>query len=218
LLPIVLPILLIVGKSIIDLNYNASVSNTWIDLARFVGSPVIALFIGMLLSFLLPKKLDQDLFSISGWVGKALLEASNIMLITGAGGIFGSILQNSGVADVLSDTLSQFNLGIWLPFLLSAAIKTAQGSSTVALITTASILAPVLSSLGVETELQKALFVAAIGAGSAVVSHANDSAFWVVTQLTGMNVKQGYRLYTTGTLLVGVTSAIVIFIISLLIG
>lgn len=214
LLPIVVPILLIVGKSIVDLNYDKESSETWVVLVRFIGAPVIALTIGMLLAFLLPKKLDQSLFSTSGWVGKALLDASNILLITGAGGIFGAILQGSGVAEVLADGLSKLNLGIWLPFILAAAIKTAQGSSTVALITTASILAPVIGTLGFETDLQKALVVLAIGAGSAVVSHANDSAFWVVTQLTGMDVKTGYKFYTTGTFVVGVFSALIIFVAS----
>ena len=152
------------------------------------------------------------MLSSSGWVGKAIKDAASIILITGAGGIFGKILQNSGIADVLGQTLTDYNMGIFLPFVLAAALKTAQGSSTVALVTTASIIMPMMSSLGFDSEIQKALVVVAIGAGSAVVSHANDSFFWVVTQMSGMNVKTGYRLFSLGSGLLGLTGAITVFI------
>src|SRR5690606_29887150 len=137
---------------------------------------------------------------------------------TVAGGIFGQVLRDSGIAVALGDTLSQININIWLPFLLAASIKTAQGSSTVALITTASILAPMMGTLGFETEMHKAMVVIAIGAGSAVVSHANDSFFWVVTQFSGMGVKTGYRFHTLGTAVLGVSAAILLFLTYLILG
>nr|WP_299345486.1 gluconate:H+ symporter [Allomuricauda sp.] len=214
-LPILIPILLIVGKSLVEFSLADTYSEVfWYKLITFIGSPVIALLIGMLLSFLLPKNFDLKLLSDSGWVGKALISASTIILITGAGGIFGKILQNSGIGDTLANLFSGVSLGIWLPFLLTAAIKTAQGSSTVALITAASIMAPLMVSMGFDTEAQKALLVIAIGAGALVVPHANDSGFWVVTQLTGMDVKTGYKLYTFGAFLVGLFAALVVFLIS----
>lgn len=214
-LPILVPILLIVGKSLVNFYFPADGTiPAWGHLLHFLGAPVIALLIGLLLAFLLPKKWDQDILSTSGWVGKALTDAALILLITGAGGIFGTILQNSGIADTMADLLSGVRLGVWLPFILAAAIKTAQGSSTVALITTASIVAPLMGPLGFENELQKALFVIAIGAGAAVVPHANDSSFWVFTQLTGMDIKTGYRTYTLGALLVGTFAGLMVFIAS----
>ncbi len=215
-LPILIPILLIVGKSIIEFSFpKEALQNNFAQTLLFVGTPVIALFIGMLLSFLLPKKLAQDTFSTNGLVGKSIMSAANVLLITGAGGIFGTILQNSNIADLLANIITDFNMGIWLPFLLAAAIKTAQGSSTIAIITAASIVAPLLSNLGFETALDKAIAVVAIGAGSAVISHANDSAFWVVTQLSSMDVKTGYRIYSTGTLLIGIVAALLLFLLSL---
>ncbi len=215
-LPILIPILLIVGKSVIEFSFSKeALQNNFAQILLFVGTPVIALFIGMLLSFLLPKKLSQDTFSTNGLVGKSIMSAANILLITGAGGIFGTILQNSNLADLLANTLSNFKLGVWLPFLLAATIKTAQGSSTIAIITTASIVAPLLSNLGFDTAVEKAIAVVAIGAGSAVISHANDSAFWVVTQLSSMDVKTGYRIYSTGTLLIGIVAASLLFLLSL---
>ncbi len=214
-LPILIPILLIVGKSIMEFSMveGEEVSGL-VTFISFIGSPIIALIIGMLFSFLLPKKWDNEMLATTGWVGKALADASNIILITGAGGIFGTVLQNSGIADVLANSLSGANLGIWLPFLLCAAIKTAQGSSTVALITTASIVAPLLITMGFTTEIDKALVVAAIGAGAMVVSHANDSGFWILTQFSGIDVKTGYRVYTLGTFIVGTFAAFVVFLAS----
>jgi GntP family gluconate:H+ symporter len=216
-LPILIPILLIVGKSIMDFSLvEGGEPTAMVKIISFIGSPIIALIIGMLFSFLLPKKFDQEMLSTTGWVGRALADASNIILITGAGGIFGMILQNSGIADTLADSLSGANLGIWLPFLLCAAIKTAQGSSTVALITTASIIAPLMLTMGFTSEIDKALVVSAIGAGAMVVSHANDSGFWILTQFSGIDVKTGYRVYTLGTLVVGTFAASLVFLATFL--
>lgn len=171
--------------------------------------------IGILIAFTLPKKLDKEMLSTSGWVGEALVNATIIIMITAAGGAFGKVLQNSGIANVIGDTLAKANLGIWLPFIIAAGIKTAQGSSTVSIITTASLMAPLMEPLGFTSTMAKALVVVAIGAGSMVVSHANDSYFWIVTQFSRMDVKLGYRLQTMGTLLEGLTAAILVWIISL---
>ena len=214
-IPIVIPIILIVMKSILNperLGFN----NTFIDLVQFLGEPVIALLIGVFLCLLLPQKLEKEMLSSTGWVGNAIKDAASIVLITGAGGIFGSILQNSGIAEVLVTTLTEYNLGIFLPFLLAAALKTAQGSSTVALITAASIILPMMPSLGFDSEMDKALVVVALGAGSSVISHANDSFFWVVTQMSGMDVRTGYRLFSTGTFVLGVTAVICVFLAQLI--
>jgi gluconate:H+ symporter, GntP family len=208
-LPVVVPILLIVFRSTIKA--VEGVNGILFNIITFIGEPFIALLIGVFLSLLLPKKLDKKMLSTTGWVGKSLSDAASIILITGAGGIFGKVLQNSGIANVLGETLEGLNLSIWLPFLLAAAIKTAQGSSTVALITTASIVAPLMATLGFTDSLEKAMVVLAIGAGSAVVSHANDSFFWVVTQMSGMDTRTGYRLQSMGTFVLGTTAALTLF-------
>jgi gluconate:H+ symporter, GntP family len=213
-LPVAVPILLIVIRSLISA--KVEVDNDILRFVLFLGEPVIALLIGVLLSLTLPKKLEMEMLSTTGWVGKAITDAATIIMITGAGGIFGKILQNSGIADMLGETLADIQIGIWLPFLLAAAIKTAQGSSTVALITTASIIMPMMTGLGFTTGFEKALLVVAIGAGSAVFSHANDSYFWVVTQMSGMDVKTGYKLHSVGSAVLGVTAAILLFITHLI--
>jgi GntP family gluconate:H+ symporter len=213
--PIVAPILLIVLKSISDFPTKPFGDGALRSVIGFIGAPVIALLIGVLLAFALPRRLSREMLSTTGWVGQALINAAIIIMITGAGGSFGMVLRKSPIADVLGESLSKANLGIWLPFIISAALKTAQGSSTVALITTASLMAPLMAPLGFESGMAKALVVLSIGAGSMVVSHANDSFFWVFTQMTRMDVKTGYRLHTFNTLLLGVASAVVIWVISL---
>jgi len=221
-LPILVPLLLIVGKSFSGLlggpataSLEPRPSGFFVNLLGFIGEPVIALIIGVVLAFSLPKKLEISMLSASGWVGKSVLTAAIIIMITGAGGSFGQILRNSGIADIIGGSLAGAHLGVWLPFIISSAIKTAQGSSTVAIITTASLMAPLADPLGFATPVTKVLLVLAIGAGGMVVSHANDSGFWVITQLSGMDVKTGYRLQTLGTFIVGFSSACLVWIISL---
>jgi GntP family gluconate:H+ symporter len=211
-LPILVPILLIVLKSFND--YAEFITHTKVvDIISFLGTPVIALLIGLGFALLLPKKLEKQMLSTNGWVGKALKDAAIIIMITGAGGIFGKVLQNSGLAEMIGELLGGIHLGIWLPFLIAAALKTAQGSSTVAMITTASIIAPMMNDLGFDSEIAKALGVLAIGAGSTVVSHANDSFFWVVTQMSNMDVRTGYRLHSLGTAILGGSAILIIAVL-----
>ncbi|MBT8305786.1 MAG: GntP family permease [Maribacter sp.] len=214
LLSIVVPIILIVAKSIADypgMNMGESIIY---PIITFLGSPVIALLIGVILALLMPKKLDEKVYSATGWLGDALRIAAPIILITGAGGIFGAMLQNSGIADFIANAFTDIQIGLFLPFLLAACLKTTQGSSTVALITTASIVAPMMIALGLDDSFSRTMTVLAIGAGSTVVSHANDSFFWVLTQLTGMDVKQGNQIQTLGTLIFGVSAIAIIYVIT----
>ena len=216
-IPIVVPIILIVLRSFAEYPTMPFGDGTFKYAIGFVGNPVVALLIGMVLSFTLPKKLDKEMLSTSGWIGEALTSAAIIILITGAGGAFGKVLQTSDISSLLENNVSNGNLGIWLPFLIAAGIKTAQGSSTVAIITTASIIAPLMPEMGFDTEVSKALAVIAIGAGASLVSHANDSFFWVVTQLSDMKVNQGYKTHSLGTAILGFSAMIVLTIISLII-
>lgn len=217
LLPIVLPIGLIVLRSIAELPEKPLGTGPAVGLLGFLGQPVVALLIGVALATLLPKKLDRAMLSSSGWVGEAILAAATIIIITGAGGAFGKVLQNSGIAKIIGENLTGSPLGILLPFVIAAGIKTAQGSSTVAIITTASLVAPLLASLGLDSDTAKALVVVVIGAGSMVVSHANDSFFWVVTQFSNMDVQTGYRLQTLGTLVQGIAAAATVYVLSLIV-
>jgi GntP family gluconate:H+ symporter len=218
ILPVFLPILLIILRSISELPSQPFGEGIIFTGVNFIGQPVIALLIGVLLAFLLPEKLTANMISSSGWVGQAILGAAGIIIITASGGAFGKVLQDSGISDVIkNNVVGVKSLSIFLPVIIASALKIAQGSGTVAIITTASLMAPLIGTLGMDSAPARALLVVAIGAGSTIASHANDSYFWVVTQMSGMNVKQGYKLQTRGTFFVGVCSSLAAWILSLFI-
>lgn len=214
-LPILFPLLLIILSSIASYPTEPFGNNVFVSSIKFIGNPVIALTIGAFISFTLPEKFDRQLLSSTGWVGESLLSAAPIILITGAGGVFGMMLQNSGIAELVSQNLDAANWGIFLPFIMAFALKTAQGSSTVALITTASVIAPLLGTLGLDSEYMRVLTVLAIGAGATSISHANDSFFWVLTQMTGMNIKLGNQTHSLGTIVLSFTAIGLIYIMTL---
>lgn len=214
-LPVIVPLILIILASIAKYPSKPFGESEWVSIVEFVGSPVIALLLGAILSFSLPTKFDRKLLSASGWMGEAIQIAAPVILITGAGGVFGKMLQNSGIGDLVSANMSGASWGIFLPFLIAFSLKTAQGSSTVAMITTASIIAPLLVSLGLDSETMKVFTVLSIGAGAMAISHANDSFFWAVTQLSGMSIRQGNKTHSLGTLILSLTAISVIFLITL---
>jgi GntP family gluconate:H+ symporter len=218
LVPILVPLTLIIIASIANYPTKPMGESGLIKAIQFLGTPVIALLIGAILSFTLPKKFDRKLLSSSGWIGEAILLAAPVILITGAGAVFGKMLQNSGVGELVTSTMSDANWGIFLPFLIAFGLKTAQGSTTVAMITTASIIAPILGPLGLDSETMKVFTTIAIGAGALGISHANDSGFWVVTQLSGMSTKQGNLSHSLGTMIAGTTAITLVYILSLVVG
>ncbi len=213
-LPIIVPLILIVLSSIASYPTHPFGNNIFTSLINFIGSPVIALLIGAFMSFALPEKFDRKILSSTGWIGDSLITAAPIILITGAGGVFGKMLQNSGISELVSENLEAANWGIFLPFIMAFALKTAQGSSTVAIITTASVMAPLLTTLGLDTDTLKVFTVLAIGAGATAISHANDSFFWVLTQMSGMNIKMGNQTHSLGTAILAFTAISLIYILT----
>lgn len=211
-LPIVLPLVLIGLNSIASLPTNPFGTGVIKQIFVFLGNPNIALLIGVFIASTLTKW-DKHVFD--GWVGEAIKTSAIILVITAAGGSLGSVIRASGVGNFLGNELAKLHMGLLLPFIIAAAIKTAQGSSTVSLITTSAILAPMLPALGYTTAPQKVLVVLAIGAGSMVVSHANDSYFWVVANFSDMDVGQAYRLQTLGSLVTGIGALLGVLILSL---
>lgn len=216
LIPIIIPILLIIFRSINELPSHPLGNGNGSIFISFIGQPSVALLIGVFLSFLLPKKLTRDMLSTTGWLGQGIIAAATIIIVTGCGGAFGKVLQESGIGEVIKENLSGArSLGILLPILIASALKIAQGSGTVAIITSASIIAPLIATLGFDAPAARALVVVAIGSGAMIASHANDSYFWVVTQMSNMNVNQGYRLQTIGSAMVGLISAFSVWIMSI---
>lgn len=200
--PIVLPILLISIASVVKFfELKGGVAN----LVLFIGNPVVALLIGVLVSFTLMPQFDQE--HLNGWIGSGVKQAGPILLITGAGGAFGSVLKATPLTGLIESIVSTNQISgimfILLAFIVAAALKSSQGSSTAALVITSSLLAPMLAPMKMTSPVDLALIVMAIGGGAMTVSHANDSYFWVVTQFSGMKVNDAYRSYTVVTLLQG---------------
>ena len=209
--PILIPIILIALKSIAGYPTHPFGENSFTGFINFIGNPIIALFIGVFLSFKLKgRNVKETHFN---WVSSGLKEAGIIILITGAGGAFGAILRATGIGDIIGDAFSGYNLGLFLPFLIAAILKSAQGSSTVSIITTAAIIAPILPSFGLDSDLGRALSVLSIGAGAMTVSHLNDSFFWVVAQFTEMDTATALKSQTISTLLQGLTGILVVMFI-----
>ncbi len=213
-MPIIVPLLLIVLASFANYPTHPFGEGISARILLFLGHPVMALLIGAFLSFILPEKFDIRLLSSTGWIGEAMVTSAPIILITGAGGVFGMMLQNSGIAELVSSNMSNVNWGLFLPFLMALALKTAQGSSTVAMITTASIVAPLLPVLGLDSETHRVFATLAIGSGAIAISHANDSFFWVMTQMSGMNIKMGNQTHSLGTLILACTAIMVVYLLS----
>ena len=216
-LPIIFPLLLIILASVASYPSKPFGENQLTDIILFLGTPIIALLLGAFLSFTLPEKFDRQVLSSTGWIGDSLVIAAPVILITGAGGIFGKMLQNSGIADIVTSNMSTANWGIFLPFIIAFFLKTAQGSSTVAMITTASIIAPILGTLGLDSESMRVFAVLAIGAGAIAISHANDSFFWAVTQLSGLTIKEGNKSHSIGTVIMAFTSILAIYLLTFIV-
>lgn len=213
-LPIIVPIVLICLSSVANLPSAPFGSGTLTDILIFIGNPLTALLIGLFLSFLLINT-EQKTQQISDSIAQGLVVAAPILLITGAGGAFGAMLKVTPIGDYLGTTLSALGLGIFMPFIVSAALKTAQGSTTVALVTTSAMVAPLLGQIGLDSELGRVFCVMAIGAGAMTISHANDSFFWIVSQFSRMSVAQAYKAHSMATGIQGVTSIIFIWLLTL---
>ncbi|MGP5133630.1 GntP family permease [Psychrobacter cibarius] len=213
-LPIIIPIVLICLSSVANFPSAPFGSGTLTDILVFIGNPLTALLIGLFLSFLLINT-EQKTQQISDSISQGLVVAAPILLITGAGGAFGAMLKVTPIGDYLGTTLSALGLGIFMPFIVSAALKTAQGSTTVALVTTSAMIAPLLDQIGLDSELGRVFCVMAIGAGAMTISHANDSFFWIVSQFSRMSVAQAYKAHSMATGIQGVTSIVFIWLLTL---
>jgi GntP family gluconate:H+ symporter len=208
ILPILVPIVLIALRSIAQLPSTPLGESGFFV---FIGDPIIALLIGTVMSFFMIRqgKKIQHL-----WLEEALKKAGLIILITGAGGAFGAVLRETNLSEFANNLFGIGALGMLIPFLIAAFLKTAQGSSTVAIITTSAIMVPLIGALGFDSSLGKALVVLAIGAGSITVSHVNDSYFWVVARFSNMDTATALKTHTVASMLMGFTGLILVQILA----
>src|SRR5262249_20197706 len=152
-----------------------------------LGEPVVALSIGVLLALTTVRKWTRG--EMSKLFQEGAEKAGGILVIIGAGGAFGAVLATAKIGDHFSQAVNLQAMGIFFPFLLTFILKTAQGSSTVAIITASSIVLPLLPALGLDTGNGKLLAALSMGAGSMMISHTNDAYFWVISKFSGLGMK-----------------------------
>lgn len=222
--PIIMPIIFMAVGSVIDVLAKQGMLDKAALLPKiflFLGNPIIALAIGVIFCvFLLAE--TKKMREFDHITNESLKIAGPILFITAAGGVLGNVITEAGFVNFIKENASTIKaIGIFFPFIISAVLKTAQGSSTVAIITTASIMGAfsadnsLMHTLGFTSEISAALCVMAIASGAMCVSHANDSYFWVVTNFSKMTADQGYRTQTAMTFIMGVVGMISVYILSL---
>lgn len=210
--PIVLILLGTVGTLTIAKN------SAWYGVASFVGNPFFALLVAVALCFFLLAVRRRWSLTETGEIFEgALPPIASILMVVAAGGVFGSVLQVSGIGQALSQTLDTLGVPLLLlGFIISLALRAAQGSATVAIVTTSGLLSSAVASGGY-TPAQIAVLVIAIGFGSLGLSHVTDAGFWVVVRYYGLTVADGLRTWTVLTTVLGVAGFALTFVAWLLV-
>jgi GntP family gluconate:H+ symporter len=210
-LPVVIPIILIAGKSFISIDHSSS---SIITAVFSLGDPVIALTVGVLLALVSKRKWNRT--EINSIFTDAIEKAGGILIIIGAGGAFGNVLSASGIGKEAGILLPITSAVLLFPYLLTVILKTAQGSSTVAIITASTIIQPLFLNTTLNNEREKLFIVLAMGAGSMMISHANDAYFWVISKFSGIDAKTMFRIYSMATIIMSLTSLGIIYLMSLI--
>ncbi|MFB0836173.1 GntP family permease [Arthrobacter halodurans] len=176
----------------------------WYQILRTIGETPVALLISLLVAAVaLGMRRGMDKSAIEQVMEQALGPVCSVILITGAGGMFGGVLRASGIGDALADVLGDLGVPLILAgFIIAGVLRIAQGSATVALTTAAGLLAPAVAAAGL-SEVQLATMVIAVAAGSVIASHVNDSGFWLVGRFFNMDVKTTLKTWTVLETLIG---------------
>lgn len=169
----------------------------WVQALQLLGTSQIALLVTVLVALVvLGRARGIDGSALEKIVDKSLGPICSVVLITGAGGMFGGVLRASGIGGALSDSLGSLGIPvIFAAYLIAVILRVAQGSATVALVTAAGLVAPAVAAAGF-SPLELACVVLATAAGSVFAGHVNDSGFWLVGRLMGMDVKTTLRTWT----------------------
>lgn len=187
----------------------------WVQILRLIGETPVALLITVLLGmYLLGYKQNKDKTLVETVVDSALGPVCSIILITGAGGMFGAVLRASGIGDAVAGSLDALGLPVIVAgFIIAAVVRVAQGSATVALTTAAAIIQPVVVGNADFNQIEVVAIVLALAAGSVFAGHVNDSGFWLVSRFFGMDVKTTLKVWTVGQALVGVIGFAIAYLI-----
>jgi GntP family gluconate:H+ symporter len=213
LLPIIVPIVLIAVKSFLPVS-TTSDNSILVNLFTALGDPVIALSAGIVLAFAAGRSWTKA--NMGKLLSESAEKAGGILVIIGAGGAFGAILAAAKIGQHFSESVALGSMGLLFPFFITSILKTAQGSSTVAIITAASIVQPLLPVLGLNTPNGHLLCVLTMGAGSMMLSHANDAYFWVIAKFSGIDMNSMLKVYTVSSALMGLITLLMVWLLSLI--
>ena len=215
ILPVALPLFLISFSSFgVFLSLPISLK----PIIDFLGHPVIALLIGFGLSLRTVTKSDYE--NVQGWIRSGIMHAGSILIVVGAGGVFGEVLKKTAIAEVVNQfaTASSSSKLIFLiiGWLMGVIIKTAQGSTTSAIIVVTSIMAPLATAAGFIQPIELSLLLAAIAGGTMMVSHTNDAYFWVISQFSGLSMSDTYRSFSLATVAMSITVLLTVLLLALI--
>ena len=214
-LPILVPLLLI---AIASFSFFIEMPLAIRQTIDFLGNPVIALLIGFGLS--LTTVASSDRSSIQGWIKEGILHAGSILVIVGAGGVFGEILKKTSIADLVTGFTSGSDGSVlfflFIAWCMGVLLKTAQGSTTSAIIVVTSIIAPLTAAAGLDTPIELSLLLASIAGGTMMVSHTNDAYFWVISQFSGMGMSSTYKTFSLATIFMSLAALITVMLLALI--
>lgn len=220
LLIIGLPIVMILGGTVLKLliDQGTLTNNPALEIFIFLGHPIVALIIATLVSlYLLGTRRGVGRDKLMELSTASLAPAGIIILVTGAGGVFKQMLGDSGVGQTLADLIASSPFStIVLAYIFAVIVRVTQGSATVSMIAASSLIAPVVDAAALG-EMQKALVVISIAAGATILSHVNDSGFWIVNRYFGMTEKETLQTWTVVTTVISVVGFLLAWLISVLI-
>lgn len=215
-LPILMPIFLMLIKTIGDM---AKLNGPLMSVFDVIGTPVVALLIGLLLASYTYARIhpeDKTAWSFDGVIADSLRTAGQIVLIVGAGGAFGGVLKASSMQGILTATFSGLTIGILAPFFIGFIFRTCVGSATIAMVTAATMTAPLMDVLGFASPMGRVIAMLACAAGGMMVFHGNDDFFWVVVTTSKMDSSTAYKSIPIASICQSIVALLSVFILSLI--
>lgn len=222
LLAVAIPLLMLIVQSVGDIPSEPLGGGPARERVLGIGRPLMLFLAGLGIMGIGCWRASVKLLADSGWTGRVLAHVAGIVMIVGAAGGLQRLCQETGMAELLGERLLGWHLGapagLLMPFLIAALIKTLQGSSLVAAITTAGMVQPFLMPLGIDGDDGKALAALAIGAGAMAISHLNDGFFWLVADSTGAAPLRALATFAAGTIVQGFIAAALIILFGSMFG
>lgn len=213
--PILVPIALMLLKTILSMTGLTGIA---VDVMNVLGTPSVALLAGLIIAAIGYHQIcpeDKTAWGFDGVLAEALRTAGQIVLIVGAGGAFSGVLKASRLQEIITNSFSGLSIGILAPFIIGAIFRTCVGSATIAMVTSATMIYPLLDVLGFASPMGHIIAMLACAAGGMMVFHGNDDFFWVVTTTSDMDTSVAYKTIPLISVLQSLTALLCVFLLSL---